>query len=215
MVRIKSVQRLLQISDNQDIENVESFNGFQWSYFANMAPGPLKERADLFISEIDWDQLRAYASSKRQQINCQLLPDVGLGYNHMVRVLEFDDRARWIARLRMPSLDGSLVTSGSMIAEYTTNYLVISTTKILIPKIYAVESDFHPLVKAPFMLMDCLEGNVGMDLGMQVPSQSKASFFDELAQIHVGNIYSTLPDISQKLIVILSNRLSFPRFGYH
>jgi len=144
----------------------------------------------LFLSVVDWDQLRCYASDKKYGVDCVLLPNIGLGrlgYNHMVRVLEFVDGTRWIARLRMPSLDGSTSDPASITTEFTTTSLVISVTDIPIPSIYAIEPKVHYLVKASFMLMNCLEGNVGMDLGMEVPYDRKTSFFNEMAHIHVRN----------------------------
>jgi len=141
----------------------------------------------LFLSLVDWDQLRIYASSKKIGVDCVLLPNIGLGYNHIVRVLEFVDGTRWIARLRMPSLDSSTSDRASITTEFTTTSLVMSVTDIPVPFIHAVEPKIHYLVKASFMLMDCLEGNVGMDLGMEVPSDRKTSFFNKMAHIHVRN----------------------------
>ncbi|KAG9232261.1 hypothetical protein BJ875DRAFT_515019 [Amylocarpus encephaloides] len=166
------------------LETSDSFQGFQWTYFADLSPGPLKQRAGLFLSVVDWDQLRFYTSGKKYGVDCVLLPNIGLGYNHMVRVLEFVDGTRWIARLRMPSLNGSTSDGASITAEFTTISFVVSVTDIPTPFIHAMEPKVHSLVKASFMLMDRLEGNVGMDLGMEVPSDRKASFFNEMAHIH-------------------------------
>jgi hypothetical protein len=87
----------------------------------------------------------------------------------------------------MPSPDGtkSPEASDSMIAEAAVNSLVISTTKIPVPRVHAVEPHWSSVAKGPFMLMDCLQGNVGIDLGMRVPEDRKPSFFAELARIHV------------------------------
>ena len=41
-------------------------------------------------------------------------------------------------------------------------------------------------IRALFMLMDCLEGNVGMDLGINIPSRYKQAFFADLTKIYVG-----------------------------
>ncbi|KAL7928818.1 hypothetical protein V8C35DRAFT_325628 [Trichoderma chlorosporum] len=41
-------------------------------------------------------------------------------------------------------------------------------------------------VKAAFMLMDCLEANVGMDLGMEIPPEYKQDFLSGLAKMHVS-----------------------------
>jgi len=119
-----------------------------------------------------------------------LRPDIGLGYNHMVRIVEFADAIRWIARLRMPPLSGSATDSHSrdtvMSCEFNAIYLVLQMTSIPVPSIHAFEARSSCSVGAPFMLMDCLEGNVGMDLGLSVPPEHKNSFLKRLANIHVG-----------------------------
>jgi len=133
----------------------------------------------------------------------------------MVRVLEFVDGTRWIARLRMPSLDGSTSDRGSITAEFTTASLVISVTDIPTPFIHAIEPKVHCLVKASFMLMDCLEGNVGMDLGMEVPRNRKASFFNEMAHIHVRNLRCYLAGLFINILnQVYLQRSNFLRFAY-
>lgn len=122
-------------------------------------------------------------------MTCVLLPDIGLGYNHMVRIIEFADGNRWVARLRMPSLSDCLLEATletSMKCEFAAISLLQQRTSIPIPKIYAIEAREQYDVKASFMLMDCLEGNVGMDLGMRVPAEHKGKFFGALARVHVS-----------------------------
>jgi len=71
-------------------------------------------------------------------------------------------------------------------SEATVIGLVRDCTNILTPKVHAIETRWDCQVKAPFMMMDCLPGNVGMDLGLAVPERVKSSFFKELARIHVS-----------------------------
>ncbi|KAF4969910.1 hypothetical protein FZEAL_10144 [Fusarium zealandicum] len=149
-------------------ENCKEFSGYQWTYFLSLKEGPIRSRAELFLASVNWPTLQEYAASKRNGINCSLLPDIGLGYNHMVRIIEFMDGGRWVARLKLPPLaksdssEHALETTG--ICEFNTISLLRQKTSIPIPEIHAFEARFDCSVKAPFMLMDCLEGNVGMDL---------------------------------------------------
>ena len=120
-----------------------------------------------------------------------LLPDIGLGYNHMVRIVEFVDETRWVARLRMPPLaksgsddDDALKTR--MNCEFNAISLVRQKTRIPVPQIHAFEVKSGCSMKAPFMLMACLEGNVGMDLGMKIPPEYNQAFLSSLAKIHVS-----------------------------
>ncbi|UPK93058.1 hypothetical protein LCI18_003993 [Fusarium solani-melongenae] len=158
---------------NSDLESGKIFSGYQWTYFSSLQQGPLRSRAESFLASVDWLALREYAAAKRKGIDCSLLPDIGLGYNHMVRIIDFIDGVRWVARLRLPSL----------------------RTNLPIPEIHAYEARSDCSVKAPFMLMDCLEGNVGMDLGMEIPPGYKQVFLSGLAKIHVQLSTVQLPQI--------------------
>lgn len=118
---------------------------------------------------------------------CRLLQDIGLGLNHMVRIIEFDDNVRWIARLRMPPLSSKDPNTAKLIMahEYNTMSLIKQKTSIPIPQVYAIELDPECRVKAQFLLMDCLRGNAGIDLGLQVPSNYKHRVFTKMAEIQV------------------------------
>lgn len=171
----------------------KTFSGYQWTYFSSLQRGPLRSRAESFLASVDWVALREYAAAVRKGIDCSLLPDIGLGYNHMVRIVEFTDGVRWVARLRLPSLAGCYSAEGALKTkidcEFHTISLLRQRTNLPIPEIYAYEGRSDCSVKAPFMLMDCLEGNVGMDLGMEIPPEYKQAFLSGLAKIHVSNIY--------------------------
>src|SRR5690606_376807 len=108
------------------------------------------------------------------------LPDIGLGYNHMVRIIDFADGNRWVARLQMPPLSNTVSKTAletKTKCEFNTMSLLQERTSIPIPKVHAVEAHSQCDVKAAFMLMDCLEGNVGMDLGMKIPPEHKKAFW--------------------------------------
>lgn len=169
-------------------EDPEAFSGYKWKYFASLQGGPVRSRAERFLASVNWPGLLDYATKKRSGVDCVFLPDIGLGYNHMVRIIKFADGNRWAARLRMPPpsdyLEAALETS--MKCEFATISLLQQWTSIPIPKVHAIEAREQHDVKAPFMLMDCLEGNVGMDLGMKVPAEHKKEFFGALARVHVS-----------------------------
>lgn len=178
---------------NCDLESGKIFSGYRWTYFSSLQQGPLRSRAESFLASVDWLALREYAAAKRKGIDCSLLPDIGLGYNHMVRIIEFIDGVRWVARLQLPGLAGSH-SSESILktksdCEFHTISLLRQRTNLPIPEIHAYEARSDCSVKAPFMLMDCLEGNVGMDLGMEIPPGYKQVFLSGLAKIHVSEIF--------------------------
>jgi hypothetical protein len=169
----------------------QPYSSFRWSYYSSLPDGPLRARANSFLTSVDWQALLNYATTLRNGVKCTLLSHIGLGYNHMVRILRFTDGIQWAARLRLPSLkdDGTLSDIvKSMERETSTIALVRQTTRVPVPEVYAFESDSNCSVKAPFMLMKCLDGNVGMDLGMEVPPEHQQDFFKSLAEIHVSKM---------------------------
>lgn len=73
--------------------------------------------------------------------------------------------------------------------EYNTILLIKQETNILIPNVHAVELDPESPVKAQFMLIDCLRGNIGMDLGIEIPNHRKSYVFSKMAEIQVSNSF--------------------------
>lgn len=171
------------------LEDYKAFIGHQWHYYSSLQEGQLRSRAELFLAYVDWPALLNYAAEKRNGMSCLLLPDIGLGLNHMVRILEFPDEVRWVARLRMPPLAESTSGEDAMNTkinrEVNAISLVQQKTSIPVPQVHALEADGNCSVKAPFMLMDCLEGNVGIDLSPEIPPKYKQVALSNLAKIHV------------------------------
>ncbi|EGC48944.1 conserved hypothetical protein [Histoplasma capsulatum var. duboisii H88] len=179
------------------LEDDDAFAGYRWSYFSSNGEGPLHLRAQKFLESTDWGSLIEYAAAERNGMKCGLLPDIGLGYNHMVRIVEFADQVRWVARLRLPDLSQARdsLSSARSVTEYNTIQLVQKETKIPVPQVHAFEGNPYSRVKTQFMLMDCLRGNVGMDLNMEIPSEHKTSVFTRLADIHIEMSTIQLPKI--------------------
>lgn len=173
---------------SQERELVAGYRGF---YFSSLSDGPLKSRAQRFLESINWTSLIQCASAKRNGLDCQVLPDVGLGYNHLVRVIEFADDTRWVARLRMPPLtrndDEAADAWKIMESEYSTINLIQKESKIPVPRVHLFEANPSSSVGARFMLMDCLKGNVGMDLSMKIPTEHKLDVYASMAGIQVRN----------------------------
>ncbi|VUC23493.1 unnamed protein product [Clonostachys rosea] len=180
-------------------DDTKSFSGYRWTYFSSLNDGPIRSRAESFLAAVNWPRLLEYASEQRNGASASILPAIGLGGNNMVRIIEFHDGVRWVARLRLPSLLDAVSSEGSLDAkssrEFNTISLLTKASAIPTPAIYAFEPGLGSGVNAPFFLMDCLEGNVGMDLGMDIPTAHKKNFFKELAKIHVDLSKIQLPKI--------------------
>lgn len=139
------------------------------------------------------------ARDTRNGIDCELLPDIGLGYNHMVRVLKFTDEVKLVARLLLPNLTDAQnnpdvdAVESSVLSEVQTMIAVAQNTNVPVPKIYAFETRADCEVGAPFILMECLEGSVGTDLNLEIPPEHKEGFMREVAKIHVSTYRTPLP----------------------
>ncbi|KAF2809234.1 uncharacterized protein BDZ99DRAFT_572022 [Mytilinidion resinicola] len=171
--------------------------GFRWNVFSSFPDGlPLRIRADAAFANTDWDALLEYASKLRNGAECRLLPDIGMGANNMVRVIEFNDGKRWAARVRMPH---SLTRGGTTMLwdqakEIFDNEVAFlnfmrQSSDIPVPAVYAHETTDAHGVHAPFILMECVEGNVGSDMFdneafFTFPDEQKATFFDSVAEVH-------------------------------
>ncbi|RDW67451.1 uncharacterized protein DSM5745_09317 [Aspergillus mulundensis] len=82
-----------------------------------------------------------------------------------------------------------------MASEHSTIQLIQKESKIRTPRVHMLELDANCPVKAPFMLMDCLPGNVGMDLDMKIPPERKSAVFEQMAEIHIEMFHLRLPKI--------------------
>ncbi|KAJ6096849.1 hypothetical protein N7486_007595 [Penicillium sp. IBT 16267x] len=74
-------------------------HSYRWDYYASLTDETLRLRVQNFIDSTNWDALIEYANRLRNGKSCKLLADIGLGYNHVIRIIEFEDEVCWIARL--------------------------------------------------------------------------------------------------------------------
>ncbi|KAK6000368.1 hypothetical protein QM012_003614 [Aureobasidium pullulans] len=189
---------------------LSTFSGFRWTSPHSSTNATTRSRMAALFKAVDWEALVKLARDTRNGVDCELLPDIGVGYNHMVRVLRFKDEFRLLARTRLPcladaqdNLDLDAVTSAVM-SEVQTMIAIAQNTHVPVPKIYAFETRADCKVGAPFILMDCLEGNVGTDLSVEIPSEHKQGFFREMAKIQIGLSQIQSPKIG-KIIGVSEN----------
>ncbi|KAH7010899.1 uncharacterized protein B0I36DRAFT_268838 [Microdochium trichocladiopsis] len=168
-----------------------------WEYFHHLPDGPLRTRACTFLESIRWDELIAFAAAHGQ--TGSFLPLVGLGHNHMVRIIEAPDGARWLARLELPHVLGRQYCDDILVnkrnAEVNVVRLLQDRTDIPVPHIYALDLSPDNVVGAPFVIFECLSGNSGMDIQMTIPRQHIAKVIRDLARIHVQLSQVRLPKI--------------------
>lgn len=81
-----------------------------------------------------------------------------------------------------------MVSEVAMKREVTTISAVRHATHIPIPEVHAFKLKNELNVGAPFILMDCVKGNVGMDLSMEIPLLYRKGFLREMARIQVSQV---------------------------
>ena len=98
-----------------------------------------------------------------------------------------EDDSRWVARLRMTATEtdddegnGADLLLGR---EVDCIQLVRERTPVPVPKIFGYMSSSRKEIGALFMLMECLSGNVAMDLKFDsIPAPYKSSFYSDTAR---------------------------------
>ena len=172
------------------------FAGYKWAGLSTFSKGSTwYNRAHSFFKKINWDALAHYASKLHNGSPCVLDPEIAMGGRHMIRILSFGDSSRWVARLRMTATetdDEDNVAELLLRREVDCIQLVRERTTVPVPKIFGYMSSSRNEIGAPFMLMECLAGNVAMDLKFDsIPTPYKSSFYSDMAQ------YQARPTSSQ------------------
>ncbi|KAM5465271.1 hypothetical protein MauCBS54593_006517 [Microsporum audouinii] len=169
----------------------EEFTGYKWAGLSSFPEGSFWHlRAQAFLSSVNWEALCDYASSLHHGERCSVKSEIALGGRHMVRIIQFENDSRWIARLRMPSrptgkanhVDNEAADNLLLKREFDCLQLVKERTAVPVPTVFGYSNDSK--IGAPVILMECLPGNVGIDLNFDfIPPKYKDSFFEEMAKI--------------------------------
>ena len=116
-----------------------------------------------------------------------------MGGRNIVRILNFANGERWIARLRMPPIDDE--ANILLQREVDCMMLVRERSGVPVPDIYGHQATAD-LLGAPFMLLECLQGNAAIDLNNRlIPSEHKTSFYTALAKYQTEISSITFPKI--------------------
>ncbi|KAL5330797.1 hypothetical protein ACEPPN_000320 [Leptodophora sp. 'Broadleaf-Isolate-01'] len=152
------------------------------------------------IKTIDWNALQEYASTLNSGIKCNVLPEITNGQNHLVSVLEFENKTRWVARIQMHKSTEKL--AAELQREVDVMALMRERTKIPLPQVFGYEIDDNNPTGVAFMLMELLPGNVAIDADGgyeahrgQIPLQRREGFYDSAAQVQVQMTSVRFPKI--------------------
>lgn len=169
---------------------VSTFSGFVWNKMEHYAAdSQFISRKERCIKSLNEDALVAYAAACKG-VDCQLLPETTMGGLHLIRLLQFTDGVKWIARIQ---LDASTKESAARLrSEIGTMDLIREQSTIPIPKVYGYQLFDSNSTGVAFMLIECFSGNAAMDLGGgyeahrgSIPSERKLDFFRAIAEIQV------------------------------
>ena len=171
--------------------NSHRFEGYKWETIEDYSEdNTYRHWVQSFFDYINWNALCQFASRLNEGKDCAADPHWTIGGRHLVRIIQFHDGSRWIARLRMPTTRSEEEQSQLVQSEVDCLQLVKERTTVPVPTVFGYISSTQNEIRAPFMLLECLSGNTGSDLNrgddtQGVPSKHKSSFYKEMARLQV------------------------------
>ena len=168
------------------------FEGYQWQALSDIYPDEnhgWRCMVQSFFDNIDWNALSRFAPKLNNGNECVFDSRWTIGGRHLVRMVNFQNGSRWIARLRMTS-NWSEDEQGTLVqGEVDCLKLVKERTTVPVPTVFGYSTSTHNEIGAPFILMECLPGNCGLDLHRDidepVPPRYRSSFYAEMARLQV------------------------------
>ncbi|KAI1341808.1 hypothetical protein F5Y15DRAFT_375343 [Xylariaceae sp. FL0016] len=158
---------------------------FNWGITDYNPDHPIREA----IQAINWVNLCHRASSLNNGLPCKPLSKTTNGLHNLVRILQFSDNTRWIARIH---LRRSPTDSAKLRAEVDVMQLIKDQCSLPVPQVFAYEVDENNPISAPFILMEYLLGNTAMDAAGgyevhkgQIPLAHRQNFYRSVAECHV------------------------------
>lgn len=162
-----------------------------WTTVQDFLQDSDSQTADCF-HRTRWKELCRIASGLAGHLECKVLDQVASGLNNIVRVLEFSNQTRWVARVHIRRSNSPLVSSTKLKTEIATMQFIKEHSDLLVPRVFAYEADENNPVSAAFMLMELLPGIVAMDaLGGRkahrgvIPREHRQNFYRSVANSHV------------------------------
>ena len=142
--------------------------------------------------QAQWDKLCRIASGIAGNVECIALDQVANGLNNIVRLLEFSNKNRWIARIHINRNSSSEFNITRLETEVSTMQFIKEHSDLPLPRVFAYELDEDNPVGVAFVLMELLPGSVAMDThgGWDVhhgviPREYRQTFYQSVAKCHV------------------------------
>ena len=161
-----------------------NFGGYKWDGILSFYR---PKQTHAFHDSIDWGALCQYASKLNNHEPCSMDPQITMGGCNLIRIINFANDTRWIARLRMLSGDAKANEASARVLQEEVAFmqLVKERTSIPVPTVFGYIADPQNKIGAPVMLIECLLGNTASRLEREasMSSQQRTAFYAELAKI--------------------------------
>jgi hypothetical protein len=168
-----------------------STSSTSWSTVQEFLQNSDSETADCF-HQTQWDELSRIASSLAGNSECIALDQVASGLNNIVRLLEFSDKTRWVARVHIRRSTYPHISSAKLRNEVATMQFIKAHSDLPVARVFAYDVDENNPVNGAFILMELLPGSVAMDaLGGYdvhrgvIPREYRQNFYRSVAKCHV------------------------------
>ena len=115
--------------------------------------------------------------------DCTFSPQFTMEGRHMVHRINFQGGTRWIARVRTTTPMNEDEGVHLLQREVGCIQLLREGINLPLPTVFGYIASAKNDIGAPFMLMECFSGNVGVDLSaVEILAQYQASFHREMAR---------------------------------
>lgn len=143
--------------------------------------------------QVDWAALLQVCREKSGDPTCAYRgDDYHAGGRHIIRRIELKQKGElWLARIPklLPDSEEQWTPEELFVmeSEIATMKYIANSTEIPIPKVYAYSCTAKNHVKTPFLLMQCIQGNMLYDLGGQsaLDAEKRLQMCKTLAWIQV------------------------------
>ncbi|KAH0551623.1 hypothetical protein GP486_007160 [Trichoglossum hirsutum] len=148
-----------------------------------------------FQESIQWDNIISFCRESRGVL-CNMGPKFVVGSKNLVKVVEFADGIKWVAKLPLPRpgvyrINGNVKSQSTALRSEVATFRFLKThTAIPVPKIHAFDDGASGLIGAPCVLMEYIHGtpaDVLLEEGEDTfgDLQQDGHILEQLAKIHV------------------------------
>lgn len=155
------------------------------------------------MRSIDWDKLCQLALDLNNNMPCTLLDKQNAGLNSLIKVFEFADTIRWVARIPL-HLGKREQNSIILRSEVYTMQLIRECygSHLPVPRVFVYKADARNRIGVPFIFIELLLANTVMDSAGGysihrgvIPKDHRPNFYRSVAHYQVYSIYLRFPKI--------------------